>query len=104
VTINLELHLSKKTELKSSARSLAKYDVYLYRVPKAKPQVLNRPSTKTANGPSRTKARVVRWEDDFYPSSPPCSICNPVSTRSLPASVFNELQQTKPWTINPYKL
>lgn len=102
VTIDLELHLSKKTEFKSSGRPLAKYDVYLYRVPKAKPRVLNGPSTKTANGPSRTRARVIRWEDDLYPPSPCCSVCSPVSTCSLPASVFKELQQTKPLTI--YKL
>ncbi|KAI3360748.1 hypothetical protein L3Q82_012984 [Scortum barcoo] len=89
VTIDLELHFSKKTKFTPSKRPFARYDVYLYRKPKAKSQNPNGPRAKTINGPSRAKGRVLRWEDDMYPPSPPCSVCSPISTRSLPASVFS---------------
>lgn len=105
VTIDLELHLNKKTKLKSSKGPFAHYDVYLYRLPKTKPRTTNGPTTKTTYGPGRAKGRVLRWEDDMYPPSPPCSVCGPESTRSLPASVNTELQpsrQPRPWTLNPY--
>lgn len=102
VTIDLELHLAKRTRLKPSGSPFARYDVYLYRVPKAKPRIPNGPRAKTVNGPSRSKGRNLRWEDDTYPPSPPCSVCSPVSTRSLPASMINELHRSRPWTLNPY--
>lgn len=100
VTIDLELHLSKRT--KSSRGPFAHYEVYLYRVPKTTPQIPNGPKAKTVNSPSRPKDRVLRWEDDTYPPSPPCSVCSPVSTQSLPASMINEPQRPRPWTLNPY--
>jgi len=104
VTIDLELHLNKRTKLKPSKGPFARYDIYLYRMPQTKPRVLNGPSTKIVNGPTRAKRRVLRWADDLYPPSPPCSVCSPVSTRSLPASVVSELQQAKPWTLSSYNL
>lgn len=98
VTIDVELCLNTKTKLKSSRRPAAKYDVYLYRTPqtKTKTQVPNGDMVKTvSNGPSRTKGRVLRWEDDCYPPSPPCSTCRLISVRS---------QQPKPRTAHPYHL
>ncbi|KAG7216428.1 hypothetical protein INR49_001914 [Caranx melampygus] len=71
-------------------------------MPKTKPKIPNGPRAKTVNGPSRAKDRVLRWEDDNYPPSPPCSVCSPSSTHSMPASTVNELQLPGPWTWNPY--
>lgn len=93
VTIDLELHLAKRTKSKSSKGPFAYYDVYLYKVPKTKPRISNGPRA------SRSKGRVLRWEDDMHPPSPPCSICSPISTHSLPV---NELQCSRPWTLSPY--
>lgn len=94
VTIDVELCLNKKAKLKSSRRPAAKYDVYLYRTPQTRTQVPNGESVTTvSNGPSRTKGRVLRWEDDCYPPSPPCPTCSPIRS-----------QQPKPWTVHPHAL
>lgn len=92
VTIDLELCLNKKTKFKSSRRPAAKYDVYLYRTPQTKAQVPNGESVGTVSNGSRSKGRVLRWEEDLYPPSPPCS---PVSVRS---------QRPRPRTVRPYDL
>lgn len=103
VTIDVELHFAKKANFKSSKAPFAHYDVYLYRLPKNKSKLANGPRAKTVNGPhSRAKGRVLRWEDDMYPPSPPCSVCGPNSTHSLPAAMIDELQPPKPWTLKPY--
>ncbi|KAA8591913.1 hypothetical protein FQN60_017287 [Etheostoma spectabile] len=102
VTIDLKLHLAKRTKFKSSGGPFAYYDVYLYRAPKTKPRTPNGHCAKTVNGRSKAKGRVLRWEDDTYSPSPPCSICSPVSTHSLPASMNNELQRSRLRTLNPH--
>lgn len=102
VTIDLKLHLAKRTKFKSSRGPFAHYDVYLYKAPKTKHRIPNGPRARPVNDPSRSKDRVLRWEDDTYPPSPPCSICSPTSTRSLPASVMNEFQRSRQWTLSPY--
>ncbi|CAB1451996.1 unnamed protein product [Pleuronectes platessa] len=101
VTIDLEIHLAKRTRTKPSGGPLARYDVYLYRVPRTEPTTSSRPHATTANSPSRAKDRVLRWEDDMYPPSPPCSICSPGSTQSLPVTTTDELQESRPRTLNP---
>ncbi|KAL7393175.1 hypothetical protein ABVT39_007508 [Epinephelus coioides] len=95
VTIDLELHLTRRTKFKASWGRVAHYDVYLYRTPKSEPRTPSGARTKTINGPSRAKSRVLRWEDDTYPPSPPCSICSPPSSRSPPTS-------STMWTLSPY--
>ncbi|KAK9514338.1 hypothetical protein VZT92_027811 [Zoarces viviparus] len=102
VTIALELHLAKGTKFKSSKAPFAHYDIYLHRAPETKPPVANWPRARTPKGPSRARGRVLRWEDDMYPPSPPCSVCSPLSTRSLPANAINERQRSRPRTRSPY--
>ena len=102
VTIDLEIHLAKRTKTKPSGGPLARYEVYLYGVPGTEPTTSNWPRAKAANRPSRAKDRVLRWEDDMYPPSPPCSICSPASTQSLPVATVEELQGSRPRTLNPY--
>ncbi|KAF0032134.1 hypothetical protein F2P81_016689 [Scophthalmus maximus] len=102
VTIDLELHLARGTKPKPSRGPFAHYDVYLCRVPRTNPRIPNGPRAQTVNSPGRAKGRVLRWEDDTYPPSPPCSICSPVSTQSLPAPTIAEPQGSRRWTLNPY--
>lgn len=100
VTIDLELHFRKRTKSKSSSGPLAHYDVYLYRVPKkTRPSIHDGPRSRAVNGSGR--GRVVQWVDNIYPSSPPCSICSPVSTHSLPASMITASQRSSTWTLKP---
>lgn len=102
VTIDLELHLNKNVKLKPSKGPVAHYDVFLYKMPNTKPHIANGPSARTVNGPSKAKGRVLKWEDALYPPSSPCSICNPISTPSLPASITNEQKGYRTWILNPY--
>ncbi|KAK2845133.1 hypothetical protein Q5P01_011792 [Channa striata] len=101
VTIDLELHFAKRTKSKHSPGPFACYDVYLCRVPETKPKVPNRPrANPTLSSPSRAKGRVLRWEDDMYPPSPPCSCANVCSQISTGSPSGSDLQWSRPWTVN----
>ncbi|CAL8287620.1 unnamed protein product [Merluccius merluccius] len=100
VTINLELHLPSSADLSPPSSPLTHYDVYLYKVPdltpvhhgtRPWPRPLG-PRRNNARRPGRTAERVLRWEDDTYPPSPPCPVCSPTCTRFLfPAAVERPL-------------
>lgn len=102
MTIDLELHFAQRPKSRSSSGPFAQYDIYLYRVPsETRPKIPNGPVARTGNGPRRSTGRVLRWEDDVYPLSPR-SVCSPVSTYSLPASMVGEQQRPGQWTLKPY--
>lgn len=79
VTIEMELYRPKNAKPRPPCSPLIHYDVYLYKVPKAlrKAPVVNRIG-------ARPRGKVLRWEDDMYPSSHPCPMYSPLSTQSLP--------------------
>uniref|UniRef100_A0A3B3IE45 Chondroitin sulfate proteoglycan 5 n=1 Tax=Oryzias latipes TaxID=8090 RepID=A0A3B3IE45_ORYLA len=103
VTIDLELHFNRRTKLKTSGKPHAKYDVYLCKMPPVEPHISNGPEARTANGPS-SRGRVIRWEDDLYPPSPPRSLGIPVNARLPPASIISGPGQPRPWTFNDFNL
>ncbi|CAL8247815.1 unnamed protein product [Lota lota] len=110
-TITLELHLPSNSQLSPPGSPLTHYDVYLYKVPDMtpihhgpQPWPLG-PRLNHSRPPGGT-GRVLRWEDDTYPPSPPCPVCSPTSTHFLfPASVKQPLffgQRPQPRTTEPW--
>lgn len=72
VTIDLELHVTGRTNSKSSGRPRGCYHVYIYRLPKqAEPRAPSR--SRAPRGPGRTWGHSLRWEGWARPPSSPSS-------------------------------
>ncbi|KAJ3597347.1 hypothetical protein NHX12_000875 [Muraenolepis orangiensis] len=88
----MELHLPSTPGLSPPRGRLSHYDVYLYKVPQLTPVhhgLRHRPRPLGPGlhnaGPPGGTGRVLRWEDDSYPPSPPCPVCSPLSALFPPS-------------------